>query len=367
MSVSLPLQVLANCTRGRRLGLICGPASWLPGEGNIEDYLLREADVRGFLALEHGLRGELQDGVLFDSYQDRSGRPVYSFYGGSRTFPEDFLRRVDAVVVHVQDVSHRAYTYQWTLADTLALAARTGTTVFVLDRPTPLGHLGTQGPSGTQFFPLPFPVLPALTLGELGLWLKQQQRLSVDLHVLPVTGWRREMTWEETGLPWIPPSPNIPQPLSAYAYACTGIIQATSVSEGRGTCKPFEYIGAPFVNAQQLARELNAASLPGLVFREVYFKPGFNKFAGQVCGGVHLMLSDARALEPMRTMMTVLQTLARLHPGAFTLTPGFGDWLDNDYTWTPERLAALNIAAWLAEATDTAARFRAAAAGACLY
>lgn len=364
--MSFPLARLQALVRGRRLGLICGPASWLPGVGNLTEALVGSADVRGFLALEHGLRGELQDGVHFESYQDRSGLPVFSFYAQGRTFPPAFMKEIDTVVFHVQDVSHRAYTYQWTLADTLAAAAAAGVAVVVLDRPTPLAHLGTQGPPGRQFFPLPFPVLPALTLGELARWQQQEQKLDVDLQVLPVDGWRRQQLWEETGLPWIPPSPNLPQPVSAYAYACTGIIQATSVSEGRGTCKPFEYLGAPFIDAPRLAAALNACQLPGLVFREVYFQPGFNKFAGQVCGGVHLMFSDVRTVQPMRTLITILQALARLHPAEFTLTSGFTDWMDQE-SWSVERLATLDIPAWL-DACDAACRgFRSATAAAELY
>jgi len=350
MSVEFDLDGLLERTRGKRLAVACPPAGWLPGRGLVADFLADRADVRGFLALEHGLRGELQDGVRFDSCTDaRTGLPVFSFYGGTHTFPPEFLSEVDLVVFHAQDVSHRAYTYKQALADTLTVAARTDTAVLVLDRPSPLAHLGSRGPLLAQFFPAPLPVVLAVTLGELARWLRLRQELDVDLAVVPVRGWRRSMGWRETGLPWVPPSPNIPSLDSAYCYACTGILQQTNVSEGRGTCKPFEYFGAPFVDARRLVSALSTRALRGLLFREVYFQPAFGKYAGQTCAGAHLIIEAPAAVQPLRAMFAVLQELARLHPGRFELLPGFAAWLDNG-TWDGQRLAALDIDAEIAAA-----------------
>ena len=344
MPISFDLNALNRFIRGRAIGVVTTPAGWLTGVGAFSDWVAQHADVRGFLALEHGLRGELQDGVLFDSYTDsRTGRPVFSYYGRKEhTLPDEFLSGVDAVVFHAQDVSHRAYTYQLALADTLFACARLGKALIVLDRPSPLAHLGCSGPLAPQFFPEPLPLLLPFTLGELALWLKTQRRLDVELTVVPVVGWRRSMPWPETGLPWIPPSPNIPTLDSAYAYAMTGIIQATNVSEWRGTCKPFEYFGAPFVKGDRLAAALDARHLPGLVFREVYFKPGFNKFAGEICAGVHLIIAAPELVEPIRTMFAILHELARLHPAEFHVLPGLPHWLDQG-AWPAERLATLDV------------------------
>ncbi len=391
MPATFDLKPLAAACRGLRTGLAFTPAAWTPALGDLGEALKGCCDLRAFLALEHGLRGELQDGVAVESYTDaRTGLPVFSFYGEKKCVPDAFWDAVDVAVFCTQDVSHRAYTFQWTLAELLASAVKRGRRVVVLDRPTPLAHLGTQGPVGRQFFPLPFPQFPALTLGELALWLEAEQNGSTvhgsrfngcrmdagpqapgtrgqALTVIPVRGWRRAHSWRRTGLPWVPPSPNIPTVEAAYAYACTGIIQATSVSEGRGTCQPFSFIGAPFVDGQKLADALNARRLPGVSFRETCFKPGFNKFAGQVCHGVHLMLRNPHRLRPLRTQMAVLQELARLFPGNFTLTPGFGDWLDNAAGWTTERLASLDIPAFEAECTEACRAFRARTAPHELY
>jgi uncharacterized protein YbbC (DUF1343 family) len=360
MAVQFDFEALVQAVHGRAVGVIATPAGWLPGLGALNDVLVRRAEVKAMLALEHGLRGDLQDGALFDTYTDgRTGIPVYSFYGGTgHTFPRAVFNDLDVIVFHAQDVSNRAYTYQQTLAATLRAAAETGTDVIVLDRPTPLAYLGNRGHRWAQFFPEPIPIIHGFTLGELGRWLVRTQNLPVGYDVLPMQGWTRTMTWRDTGLPWIPPSPNLPSADSAVCYSCTGIIQHTNLSEGRGCCKPFEYLGAPFVNSATLADQLNAAGLPGLLWREVYFQPAFNKYHGQVCAGVHLMVQDERRIDPLRTQLTLLKTLAEMHPGQFEITPGFGRWLDGS-EWTVSRLLDLDIDAFLAEAASQAATFTA--------
>ena len=359
MTVSFDLDALLGLIRGRRLAVACTPAGWLPEGGLLADALLaRGATVQCFLALEHGLRGELQDGVQVASYVDaRSGCRVHSFYGPTRAKAAECLQDVEVLLFHAQDVSHRAYTFHGAMAELMSAAAAAKIRMFVLDRPSPLAHLGIDGPLWPQFFPQPLPVLLGVTLGELALWHRHRSGLDLDLTVIPVQGWSRALPWPQPGLPWIPPSPNIPTLDSAYAYACAGVIQATSVSEGRGTCKPFEYFGAPFVDAQRLTAALTRRALPGVLFREVHFQPGFNKFAGQVCGGTHLIVRDPLALQPMRTMLAILQELARLYPGDFTLAPRFGHWLDGK-EWTPEGLATLELDAYLAASHAVAAVFR---------
>lgn len=357
MSITYDLAAVEARLKGRRVGVITTPAAWIRGIGSVGDWAAATLDVAAFLALEHGVRGELQDGVLFDSTTDaRTGLPVYSYYGESHSFPPAVLDALDAVLFHVQDVTHRAYTYKEALAETLSACAGRDIEVIVLDRPTPLGFMGVNGPLGNQFFPLPLPVLPALTLGELGRYLVRESGLDVHLSVVPVQGWCRADSWGDTGAPWIPPSPNIPSLTSAYCYACTGCLQHTTLSEGRGTCKPFEYVGAPFVDGAAWARVLNELALPGVVFREVYFKPAFNTFAGQVCGGVHTMMTEPRQLDPIRTMLHVVQTVLRLHPGDASLGPGFRRWLDGS-DWHDDRMRELDVDAVLGEYAAQTARF----------
>lgn len=337
--------------------MVATPASWLPGHGPITDCLPAAASVTGFLALEHGLRGDLQDGIHFDSYVDtRTSAPVFSFYGREPGFPRELLSTVDVLVFHVQDVSHRAYTYKWALADMLATAAEAGVEVLVLDRPTPLSHLGFGGPVWRQYFPLPLPVVIPATLGELARWLVRKQALDVSLTVLPAQGWKRSHIWADTALPWIPPSPNVPSVDSAYCYACTGILQRTNVSEGRGTCKPFEYFGAPFLDSARLAAALNAHGLPGVLFREVFFTPAFNKYAGELCAGMHLMITDHTGVDPVTTTLRVLQELARLHGDAFQAEPGLSEWLDGG-EWDAARLARLDVSDVVREARQQSAEF----------
>lgn len=368
MPVQFDVAGLVHAVRGRAVGVIATPAGWLPGLGALNDVLVQRAAVKAMLGLEHGLRGDLQDGAHFDTYTDaRTGIPVYSFYGGSgHTFPRAVFTDLDVIVFHAQDVSNRAYTYQQTLAATLIAAAETGTDVIVLDRPAPLAYLGNRGPCWTQFFPEPIPVIHGFTLGELGRWLVRRRGLPLCYDVIPLQGWSRAMSWRDTGLPWIPPSPNLPSADSAVCYSCTGIVQHTNVSEGRGCCKPFEYIGAPYVDSAALTQRLNAAALPGLVWREVFFQPAFNKYQGQVCAGVHLMVQDERRIDPLRTQLTLLRALAELHPAHFELSAGFGRWLDGS-DWTVARLLELDPDAFLAAAAAQAAAFSAEIAPDLLY
>lgn len=357
--VRFDLDGLAARLRGRRVGLVATPASWTFADGHLLDALLaRGVDLRVLVALEHGFRGELQDGADVGRYADAAtGLPVLSFYGAGRVTPEAMVADVDVLVFQVQDVTHQAYTFHQAMAELLAAAARTGKTLLLPDRPTPLAHLGPRGLTGTQFFPLPFPMLPGLTMGELATWLAAENGWTAALDVVPVSGWRRRDGWVRTGLPWIPPSPNIPTVASAYAYACTGLVQHTSVSEGRGTCKPFEYVGAPFLDGGRLAAALNALRLPGVAFRPLHFQPGFNKFAGQVCSGAQLLIRDFRRLDPPLVGLALLRECARQAPAEFALQPAFAAWLDNG-AWTPERLAGLDLAAVRDRMRVDAAAFR---------
>jgi len=363
MPARLDIDALSKAVTGRRVAVVCTPAGWVPGLGPISDYMMDHADVRGFVALEHGLRGDLQDGVQFDTYVDeRSGCPVYSMYGKGRALPEELLQSVDVIVFHVQDVSHRAYTFKQAMAETIEAVAGTQVRVVVLDRPTPLGHLGCHGPLYAQYFPEPLPVVISMTLGELALWLVRSRGLDVDLDVIPVRDWHRDMTWPETGLPWIPPSPNVPSLDSVYCYACTGILQRTTISEGRGTCKPFEFFGAPFVDAAGLVHGLTARQLPGVTFRETYFTPAFSKYAGELCAGAHLMVLEPRRVKPLETMFAVLQEFAVHAQGRFDVDNSFSSWLDGT-SWDVDRLVDLNVEAYLAAADERTRAFQDAVAG----
>ena len=351
---------LLAALRGQRVGVVCTPAAWWPGTGGLADWLNVEVDVHALIALEHGLRGELQDGIEVESQTDsRTGLPVYSLYNEKKALPAACLDTIDTICFCAQDVSHRAYTFKESLAILLASATAHGKRLVVVDRPTPLGHLGPMGPVARQFFPLPLPVVIPYTLGELALYLNASPGYGAALTVVPCVGWHRSMQWCDDATPWVPPSPNIPTLTSVYAYAATGLLQATNLSEGRGTCKPFEYVGAPYVDAAALAGELSARG-PGLgiLSRDIYFRPMFNIHAGEVCGGIHLMVQDRNRFAPLAVGLTLLQQVARLHPTEFRLTPTFGTWLDGS-AWSPGRLRDLDIDACLAEWATAAAGFAA--------
>lgn len=355
MSVLFPIDGLISRLRTRRVGLATTPGSRLAPNIYLEDILLKQADLKAFLALEHGLRGELQDGVVFDSYTDpATACPVFSFYGAEKKVPAAFFDAIDVCVFCVQDVSHRAYTFKQALASLLEQAAKYQTDMIILDRPSPLSHLGAQGPVHPQFFPVPLPVVIPYSLGELALYFIDQRGLSSNVQVLPVENWSRSHHWHSTGLPWIPPSPNIPSIHSAYAYAATGLLQATNISEGRGTCNPFEFFGAPFIIPKQLCQALRACHLPGIEWREIYFKPGFNKYAGEVCGGLQVFVTEPDSFLPVQTSLSVLKSLASLFPANFKVQPALREWLDGT-SRSVDDLARLNISA-LAEQWQAQAR-----------
>lgn len=363
---NFPLAKLSRVLRGARVGLAATPASRVAPGVAVEAFLLAEGCLSCFLALEHGLRGELQDGVEFaDGLDARTGLPVFSFYGAAKTVPSAFFAGIDVAVFCVQDVSHRAYTFKQSLAELLQGAARHGVKVVVVDRPTPLAHLGSSGPLHPQFFPVALPVVIPYTLGELGRLLAREKSLDLDLEVLRFEGWQRSSGWPDE-FPWIPPSPNIPTLDSAYAYAVAGLIQATNISEGRGTCKPFEYIGAPFVEPAALQSALAAWDLPGIEWRGTYFKPGFGKYAHEVCGGVQLMIRNRRILNPVRTSMVLLRELALTAPGRFTPLPGLEKWLDGKIRSAAD-FRALEVDETSRRWEDESAAFDAKMAGHAIY
>lgn len=354
---SYPINQLIAAIGGARVGLATTPASRIEAGRNAEDLIAEECRVTAFLALEHGLRGELQDGVRFASYTDkRTGKPVFSFYGQEEGVPADFFADVDIAVFCVQDVSHRAYTFKQALASLVMGAHRHGKPVIIFDRPTPLAHLGASGPLHRQFFPLPLPVLIPFTLGELALFLEGQLGIDLELKVLAGEGWRRRDIWDTRTCPWIPPSPNIPTLESAYAYVCTGLLQATNLSEGRGTCRPFEFFGAPFVDPLPLMQRLRDYRLPGIEWRELYFKPGFGKYANRVCGGLHMMLTEPDKLEPLRTSLVLLKALAQCLPESFQPTPGLSEWLDG-HTRSTSDWARIDVESILSDWSEQSRAF----------
>ncbi len=275
------------------------------------------------LAPEHGLWGAPQDHVRVAGARDpATALPVWSLYGARREPTAAMLRGVDALVVDLQDVGSRYYTFVWTMALAMRACARIGMRVVVLDRPNPLGGVLVEGnvadPAYASFVGLyPLPVRHGMTIGELAGYLNEQHAIGCRLTVVPMRGWRRAMLWEDTGLPWVPPSPNMPTPDTARVYAGGCLIEGTNLSEGRGTTRPFEWIGAPYLEAHRYAAALERERLPGVRFRPARFLPTFQKWAGRLCEGVQVHVTDATRFKPFLTGLAEVAIARRLAPRGF--------------------------------------------------
>ncbi len=315
--------------RSMRLGVVCNPTTVDRRLVHVADLLAARNDLRlvRLFGPEHGVRGTAQDMIGVDgaARDARSGVPVVSLYGNgfqSLRPPRESLDGLDALVFDIQDVGSRYYTYIYTLALCLEAAAEAKVTVWVLDRPNPLGGLEVEGnlvEDGFRSFVglHPLAVRHGLTVGELAALFVAERNLSVDLHVVPMEGWRRSMYQDETGLAWIPPSPNMPTLDTAICYGGQCLLEGTNLSEGRGTTRPFELFGAPFVDPYALRDALVERDLPGVAFRPLWFQPTFHKYSGEACGGLMLHVTDRHAFRPFATGLAVVSAACELWPDRF--------------------------------------------------
>ena len=325
--------------RGRRFGLLAHQASV---DRRYQHAAALLGDLRGgrlirLFAPEHGLWGAAQDHAHIRTTRDPvTGLPVVSLYGARRTPTAAMLRGLDTLVVDLQDVGARYYTFVWTMALAMVACARTGVAVMVLDRPNPLGGVTVEGnlpnPAFASFVGLyPLPARHGMTIGELAGYLNREHHLGCQLSVVPMRGWRRRMLWEDTGLPWVAPSPNMPTPDTARVYPGGCLVEGTNLSEGRGTTRPFEWVGAPYLDAHHYAADLEARALPGVRFRPARFRPTFHKWAGRLCGGVQLHVTDHQRFKPFVTGLALLTSARRLAPRAFA-------WRQPPYEFERRRL-----------------------------
>ncbi len=316
--------------RGKRIGVIVHPAS-LDGRGHHAISRFATASDFRLTAIfgpQHGLRGETQDNMIeWEGWRDAKwGVPVFSLYGRTRQPTPEMLAEVDVLVFDLQDVGTRVYTYIWTLALCLKAAAEQGREVIVLDRPNPIGGVRVEGPvlqKGFESFVgmFPIPLRHGMTVGELARLFNEAFGIGCRLHVVPMQGWRRDLWYDETGLLWVPPSPNMPTLETATVYPGMVLVEGTMLSEGRGTTRPFELIGAPFIDPDRLVAELRSEKLPGVFFRPCYFQPMFQKHAGRLCGGVHVHVLDRRRFKPVATGVALLKAICRLYPEHFQWRP----------------------------------------------
>jgi len=325
LGIEVLLDERIDLVAGKRVGLITNPSGVDGDLVPTADRLARDPRVNlvQLFGPEHGIRGEVAAGdTVGDEVDPVTGLPVMSLYGDTKRPSAAALARIDVLLFDIQDVGSRTYTYVSTLGEALYAAAEARKPVIVLDRPNPLGGELVEGPIREEQWKSfiswgPIPVVHGMTVGELAKLFNDQLKIGCELTVVPMKGWKRSMTWEDTGLVWTQTSPHIPHALQAHLYVATGMIGgiAKNVNEGVGYTLPFETLAAEFLDSRAFASAMNAERLPGVSFVPIAYKPFYGKYAGRPLRGVRLVLSDERAFRPLHTALTAMTVLERLYPG----------------------------------------------------
>jgi uncharacterized protein YbbC (DUF1343 family) len=315
---------------GHRVAIVCNPASVDSQFRHVADRLASHPRV-GLAAIfgpQHGFRADVQENMIETGHaRDEERRvPIYSLYSETREPTADMMRDVDLLVIDLQDVGTRIYTYIYTMANCLRAAGDLGVPVVVCDRPNPIGGAVVEGPTLARGFEsfvglFPIPMRHGMTIGELARLFNDEFALGADLDVIAMEGWRRDMYGDATGIPWVLPSPNIPTVDSAIAYPGTVLFEGTNVSEGRGTTKPFEIVGAPWVAPERFSGAMNALNLPGVHFRPLIFEPTFHKHAGIACGGCQIHVTDRPAFRPVLSAVALIAAFRDASPDHFEWRP----------------------------------------------
>ncbi|MCA9744405.1 DUF1343 domain-containing protein [candidate division KSB1 bacterium] len=315
--------------RSQRLGLILHPASVTSDLTFAADALI-DAGFRldRLFGPQHGARGEKQDNMIESAhYKDPVlGLPVHSLYSEVRKPTPTMLDGLDALLFDLQDVGVRVYTFVWTMALAMEACAEAGVRFVVLDRPNPVAGVKREGPLLRQGYESfvglhPIPLRHGLTCGELARWLRAERGIDCELEIIPCEGLQRRMTWDDTGLPYVMPSPNLPTPNSCDVYPGMVLVEGTNLSEGRGTTRPFELFGAPWLNGRALVERLETARLPGVRFRDCYFEPTFGKHKGLLCSGAQIHVTDRASFEAVRATVEIFVAVRALAPKEFTWRP----------------------------------------------
>lgn len=329
--------------RGKRVGALLHAASVTGALRSTLD-VLEEAADRKLLSLaalfgpQHGFEATTQDNMIeWSGYRHpRLGIPVHSLYGEHREPVPEMLEDIEVLFIDLMDVGSRYYTFIWTMLLCMKAAAKQGITVVVCDRPNPINGRDLEGrpqdPDFLSFVGLhPIPIRHGKTIGELALQFQTELFPDLDLEVLPMTGWKRDQFYDEIGLPWVMPSPNMPTLDTAVVYPGMCLFEGTNVSEARGTTRPFELFGAPWIDGEKLAQHLNSISLPGVQFRSSAFEPGFQKHAGAVCRGAQIHVTNRNTYRPVETALTILEHLRESYPDDF-------QWKQPPYEYEYEKL-----------------------------
>jgi uncharacterized protein YbbC (DUF1343 family) len=319
----------SGALHGKRIGLVVNPASVDHRLRHLVDVTLADPRiaVAALFGPQYGFRSDVQDNMIETPHAEWDGGararvPLYSLYSDTREPTADMLRDVDTLVIDLQDIGTRIYTYVYTMANCMRAAKRHGVKVIVCDRPNPIGGIEVEGitlEAGNESFvgQFPIPTRHGMTIGELARLFNEHFGIGANLEVVAMEGWKRSMYWDDTRLPWVMPSPNIPTLDSAVAFPGTVHIEGTNASEGRGTTRPFEIVGAPWIRAEAFAGELNARNLPGVYFRPVVFEPTFQKHARVACGGCQIHVLDRHAFRPVLTGLAIIDAMRTADPAAF--------------------------------------------------
>jgi uncharacterized protein YbbC (DUF1343 family) len=346
--------------RGQRVGVVANPASVDGDFTHIVDALVDAQGVTlaAIFGPQHGFRSDVQDNMIETPHAcdpDRRVR-VYSLYSDTREPTAQMLANLDVLVIDLQDIGARIYTYVYTMANCLRACARLGIPVIVCDRPNPIGGASVEGPMLEPAFTsfvgqFPIPMRHGMTIGELARLFNEHFAIGATLDVVAMEGWARDQYADEAGAPWVMPSPNIPTLDSAIVYPGTVLFEGTMASEARGTTRPFELVGAPWVHAERLAATLNARRLPGVHFRAAVFEPTFQKHARTTCGGCQIHVLDRRAFRPVLTGVTLIEAIRAEDPAAFS-------WRQPPYEYEHDKqpIDILAGSPALREAVDAGAR-----------
>jgi len=310
---------------GKRVALITNHTG-LAADGTSTIDLLHRSNVCKLVALfspEHGIRGT-RDEKVGSSVDESTGLPVYSLYGETTRPTAEQLRGIDALVYDIQDVGARFYTYSVTLAYCIEEAARVKIPIYVLDRPNPIGGIAVEGPmldadKASFIGYMPLPVRHGMTMGEFARYVNEQNHIGADLHVVAMKGWRRASFFYDTGQVWVNPSPNMRNLLEAILYPGVCLLEGTNVSVGRGTDRPFEIVGAPWIEPVRFAAELEAARIPSVRFVPLYFTPSASTNQGIKCGGVQMIITSPEKLNSVLVGMTLVHVLRKLYAGKFEI------------------------------------------------
>ncbi len=325
---------------GKRVGVLCHPASIDNDYNHIVNLLYdkKKIDLRAIFSPQHGYKGDKQDNMIESPHitDPVSHCPIYSLYSETRKPTPEMLSNIDILIIDLQDIGTRVYTFIYTMALAMEACQNKGIQVIVLDRPNPINSSTVEGNIlDTEFKSFvglyPIPMRHGMTIAELAWMFNEEYNIACDLKIVEMSNYNRNMWFDDTDLPWVLPSPNMPTLDTATVYPGAVIFEGTLVSEGRGTTKPFEILGSSYIEPHKLVNELNSLGLNGVFFRPIYFEPTFHKYAKETCGGIQIHVTDRSIFKPYLTGLGILKTIRKLYPKDF-------EWKQPPYEYEYKKL-----------------------------